>query len=68
MQAAPASIIVNLIPVFGLASAVFWLGDSLNVARVLGAILIGLSVTVFTAAELGEARSAAKVNVAPSKA
>ena len=67
MQAAPASIIVNLIPVFGLARRLL-LGDSLNVARVLGAILIGLSVTVFTAAELGEARSAAKVNVAPSKA
>jgi uncharacterized membrane protein len=61
VRAAPASIIVNLIPVFGLASAVFWLGDSLTVARVLGAILIGLSVTIFTATELAEARNAAKV-------
>jgi O-acetylserine/cysteine efflux transporter len=60
VRAAPASIIVNLIPVFGLASAVVWLGDSLTVARVLGAILIGLSVTIFTAAELAEARNAAK--------
>ena len=68
VRAAPASIIVNLIPVFGLASAVFWLGDSLTVARVLGAILIGLSVTTFTAAELAEARKAAKANVTPSKA
>jgi drug/metabolite transporter (DMT)-like permease len=59
VRAAPASIIVNLIPVFGLASAVFWLGDSLTVARVLGSILIGLSVTIFTATELAEARSAA---------
>jgi multisubunit Na+/H+ antiporter MnhC subunit len=36
------------------------LGDSLTVARVLGAILIGLSVTIFTATELAEARNAAK--------
>ncbi len=49
---------MNLIPVFGLASAVLWLGDSLTVARILGAILIGLSVTIFTAAELGEEHSA----------
>jgi drug/metabolite transporter (DMT)-like permease len=68
VRAAPASIIVNLIPVFGLASAVLWLGDSLTVARVLGAILIGLSVTIFTATELADARNAAKANVTPSKA
>ena len=67
VRAAPASIIVNLIPVCGLASAVFWLGDSLTIARVLDAILIGLSVTVFTATELAEARNAAKANVTPSK-
>jgi O-acetylserine/cysteine efflux transporter len=66
VRAAPASIIVNLIPVFGLASAVFWLGDRLTVARVLGAILIGLSVTIFTAAELAEARHAARPDAAPS--
>jgi O-acetylserine/cysteine efflux transporter len=60
VRAAPASIVVNLIPVFGLASAVCWLGDSLTVARVLGAILIGLSVTIFTATEVAEARNAAK--------
>ena len=60
VRAAPASIIVNLIPVFGLASAVGWLGDPLTAARVLGAILIGLSVTIFTVTELAEARNAAK--------
>jgi O-acetylserine/cysteine efflux transporter len=60
VRAAPASIIVNLIPVFGLASAVVWLGDPLTVARVLGAILIGLSVTIFAAAELADARNAAR--------
>jgi O-acetylserine/cysteine efflux transporter len=60
VRAAPASIIVNLIPVFGLASAVLWLDDSLTVGRVVGAILIGLSVTIFTAAELGQVRGAAK--------
>ena len=68
VRAAPASIIVNLIPVFGLASAVVWLGDSLTVARVLGAILIGLSVTIFTATELAEARNTAKASVTLSKA
>jgi drug/metabolite transporter (DMT)-like permease len=67
VRAAPASIIVNLIPVFGLASAVFWLGDSLTAARILGAILIGLSVTIFTATELADARNAAKANVTPDK-
>src|ERR1700722_16438766 len=58
VRAAPAGIIVNLIPVFGLASAVFWLGDSLTAARVLGAIMIGLSVTIFTATEFGDVRAA----------
>jgi O-acetylserine/cysteine efflux transporter len=60
VRAAPASIIVNLIPVFGLASAVCWLGDSLTAGRIFGAILIGLSVTIFTAIELGEVRRAAR--------
>ena len=60
VRAAPASIIVTLIPVFGLASAVCWLGDSLTAGRIFGAILIGMSVTIFTAIELGEVRRAAK--------
>jgi O-acetylserine/cysteine efflux transporter len=59
VRAAPASIIMNLIPVFGLASAVCWLRDPLTAGRIFGAILIGLSVTIFTATELGEVRSAA---------
>ena len=59
VRAAPASIIMNLIPVFGLTSAVCWLRDPLTAARIFGAVLIGLSVTIFTAIELGEARSAA---------
>ena len=62
VRAAPASIIVNLIPVFGLASAVFWLGDSLTAGRIAGAVLIGLSVTIFSAVELGDVRSAAKAD------
>jgi drug/metabolite transporter (DMT)-like permease len=40
---------------------------SLTVARVLGAILIGLSVTIFTATELAAARNAAQANVTPSE-
>jgi O-acetylserine/cysteine efflux transporter len=56
-RAAPASIIVNLIPVFGLASAVLWLGDALTAARALGALLIGLSVTIFAVTELAEGRA-----------
>jgi hypothetical protein len=34
----------------------------------LGAILIGLSVTIFTATELADTRNAAKANATPSKA
>jgi hypothetical protein len=62
---------MNLIPVFGLASAVFWLGDPLTAARARGAILIGLSVMIFTAAELAEAHDVARAeaaNVAPPAA
>jgi O-acetylserine/cysteine efflux transporter len=62
IRAAPASIVMNLIPVFGLASAVCWLGDRLTAGRILGAILIGLSVTIFTAVEFGEARRAANAS------
>src|SRR6202161_3837016 len=40
---------------------------SLTVARFLGAILIGLSVTIFTATELAAARNAAQANVTPSE-
>jgi hypothetical protein len=39
-----------------------------TIARILGAILIGLSLTIFTAAELGETRNTAKANATPSKA
>jgi hypothetical protein len=42
------------------ASAVIWLGDSLTLTRILGAILIGLSVTIFTATELAQARTPPK--------
>jgi O-acetylserine/cysteine efflux transporter len=63
VRAAPASIIMNLIPVFGLASAVCWLRDPLTAGRISGAILIGLSVTIFTATELGEVHSAAAPGV-----
>lgn len=61
VDAAPAGIIVNLIPVFGLLAAVVWLHDTLTAGRVIGALLIGLSVVIFTVVELGGAPSGARV-------
>lgn len=57
VAAGPASVIINLIPAFGLVAAVAWLGDALTVGRIVGASLIGLSVATFTALEFVGARS-----------
>ena len=47
IAAAPAGVIINLAPAFGLTSAVLWLGEPLTAARVIGAALVGLSVGLF---------------------
>ncbi len=51
IPAGPAGIIINLAPAFGLASAVMWLGESLTTQRLIGAVLIGLSVVLFISVE-----------------
>jgi drug/metabolite transporter (DMT)-like permease len=57
VEAGSAAVIINLIPAFGLISAVLWLGEELTAARLLGAGLITASVAIFTLAEVRAARS-----------
>jgi O-acetylserine/cysteine efflux transporter len=47
LRAGTASVIINLIPAFGLASAVLWLDESLTAVRLGGAALIAVSVATF---------------------
>lgn len=53
-----AAVVVNLIPVFGLVSAVAWLGERLTPARAGGALLIALSVAMFVRTQLRAERAA----------
>ncbi len=66
VAAGPASIIINLIPVFGLISAVLWLGDAMTPPRVIGASLIGISVLIFAAIELRDARERPPLAAVPA--
>jgi O-acetylserine/cysteine efflux transporter len=59
IQAGPAGLIINLIPAFGLASAVLWLGDAVTVERLLGTALITASVGVVTWTEIAHPTLAA---------
>jgi drug/metabolite transporter (DMT)-like permease len=59
LNAGSASVIVNLIPAFGLLSAVLWLRETLTAGRLLGATLIGVSVVVFAVVEYRENRDGA---------
>jgi O-acetylserine/cysteine efflux transporter len=63
VDAGPASVILNLIPVFGLAGAVVALGDPLTTPRLLGAALIGTSVAICAATEFGGSRAAASAGI-----
>lgn len=47
VSAGAAGVIINLAPAFGLASAVLLLDETLTKERILGAMLIGLSVALF---------------------
>ncbi len=51
LDAGPASIVLNLIPVFGVLSAVGILGESLAPATLGGALLIAVSVSAFVILE-----------------
>ena len=66
VQAGSAAVIINLIPAFGLLSAVVWLGEQLTAARLLGAGLITVSVAIFTWAELRAGAAAESADAAAS--
>ncbi|MEP7022760.1 MAG: DMT family transporter [Actinomycetota bacterium] len=51
-----AALVLNLIPVFGLLSAVILLGEGVTRNEAIGALLIGSSVLYFTIADRREAR------------
>ena len=55
VDAGRAAVILNLIPVFGIASAVIFLGEGMTGRDALGAFLIGSSVVYFTIADHREA-------------
>jgi O-acetylserine/cysteine efflux transporter len=61
-SAGAAAVIVNLIPAFGVASAVVWLGDRLTPARVVGVSLIGISVATFASIEFAGGGGAVDVD------
>ncbi len=52
MSASAASIVLNLIPVFGVASATLVLGETLTATAAVGALIIGASVLSFVVIEL----------------
>jgi O-acetylserine/cysteine efflux transporter len=55
VDAGRAAVVLNLIPVFGVVSAVVFLGEGLTARDVLGAVLIGSSVVYFAVADHREA-------------
>ena len=55
VDAGRSAVILNLIPVFGIASAVIFLGEGMTGRDALGAVLIGSSVAYFTIADHREA-------------
>jgi len=59
VDAGRAAMVLNLIPVFGVASAVIFLGEDMTGRDALGAILIGSSVLYFAIADHREATAQA---------
>jgi O-acetylserine/cysteine efflux transporter len=55
VDAGRAAMVLNLIPVFGVVSAVVFLGEGLTARDVLGTVLIGSSVVYFAVADHREA-------------
>jgi EamA-like transporter family len=60
VDAGRAAVALNLIPVFGVASAVIFLGEGMTVRDALGAVLIGSSVLYFAIADHREAAAQAR--------
>jgi O-acetylserine/cysteine efflux transporter len=59
VDAGRAAVVLNLIPVFGVVSAVVFLGEGMTSRDVLGAVLIGSSVLYFAIADRRDARGIA---------
>jgi drug/metabolite transporter (DMT)-like permease len=59
VDAGRAAVVLNLIPVFGVASAVIFLGEGVTGRDALGAVLIGSSVLYFASADHREATARA---------
>ena len=59
VDAGRSAVILNLIPVFGIVSAVIFLGEGMTGRDALGAVLIGSSVVYFTGADHREAAAQA---------
>ncbi len=55
VDAARAAVVLNLIPVFGVVSAVVFLGEGMTVRDAFGAVLIGSSVLYFAIADRRDA-------------
>ncbi len=68
VAAGSAAVIINLIPAFGLMSAVAWLGEPLTAGRLAGASLIAASVAIFTWVQVREHRQAPLVDGADAAA
>ncbi len=60
VKAGAASIVLNSIPLFGVVTAVIFLGESLSLEGIIGALLIGMSVVCFVVVE---SRSPAVVTI-----
>ena len=60
VDAGRAAVVLNLIPVFGVASAVIFLGEGMTARDALGAVLIGSSVLYFAIADHREATAQAQ--------
>jgi O-acetylserine/cysteine efflux transporter len=57
VDAAQAAVLLNLIPVFGVVSAVVFLGEGLTGRDALGAVLVGSSVLYFAIVDRRDARA-----------
>ena len=62
VDAGRAAVALNLIPVFGVASAVLFLREDLTARDVFGAVLIGSSVVYFAIADHREATAQAQAD------
>jgi O-acetylserine/cysteine efflux transporter len=61
-----AAVMLNLIPVFGFASAVVCLGEDVTRSEAVGALLIGSSVLYFTLADRRAARASPAATAGPA--